>query len=332
MNLSREIQCNAEDGRILRGYAWMPDVPPVAAILILHGMMEHIGRYGAFAEYLSANGVCVFGFDLRGHGKTSPNIEDKGFFADRGGLDLLISDTARCHAFVLQSLADEGISVPFLLMGHSMGSFLTSCYVKRTGARNIDGILLSGTSTKPGPVGFARFLARAQCVVRGPRSEAKLLDRMAFGSYTERIKPKRTDKDWLSTDERVVDAYLLDPECGRPFTAAGYADLFTLLGEIGNKNWTAAVPESVPVALFSGEEDPVGRYGAGPRLLADWFRETGHDVTIRIYADGRHEMLNERQKTKVYEDVLATILAIKARKDRLKGALASGPGEDISSD
>lgn len=301
--------CEARDGLALRGFLDRDaEVPVRAALLIVHGMTEYFRRYDDFAAFLSSRGVAVFGFDLRGHGETTPDDENRGFFGERDGVDMLMSDISRVSGTVRGMLSGAGAGdVPFFLYGHSMGSFLVSCYVKRTHAAGLDGIILSGTTSLPGPVGLVKDLARLQCRIRGPKSKGRLITNAAFGSYNSKCRPKRTEKDWLTRDTAIVDAYVADPACMFTFTAAGLADLFALLGEIGTDNWTSAVPMDVPVLMVSGEMDPVGSYGKGPRNLEGWFRETGHDVELKLYPGGRHEMHNELNRDEVYHDVLSFI-------------------------
>lgn len=320
--------CTAKDGLILQGMSWRdPSVASKAVLLIVHGMTEHCLRYDSFASYLASNGIQVFSFDLRGHGKTTPDEEDRGFFAAKGGVDMLMSDVACVRDKIQEILACDTLgALPFMMLGHSMGSFITSCYCKRTHAEGLDGVILSGTTALPGPVGFARRLARMQSTILGPKSRGHFLTKLAFGGYNSRCIPKRTSKDWLSRDPEIVDAYLAEPACTFIFKAAGFYDLFSMLGEIGPHNWTDQVPDDVPVYLFCGEMDPVGNYGKGPKTLQKWFIDTGHGVDLKIYSGCRHETINEINKEEVYADVLSFIIEHSQRKTPLRGAMASGPG------
>jgi len=321
--------CTATDGLELQGMSWSDASAPSQSVLfIVHGMIEHCLRYDSFASYLAEKGVRVFSFDLRGHGKTSPEEADRGFFAAKNGVDLLMSDVACVREKVKELLAvNESAVLPFYILGHSMGSFITSCYVKKIHAEGLDGVILSGTTALPGPVGVARSLARMQSAVLGPKSRGRLLSKIAFGGYNKKCLPHRTSNDWLSRDEAIVDVYLSEPACTFKFKAAGFADLFSMLGEIGPKNWTGAVPKEVPICIISGEMDPVGNYGKGPKTLARWFIDTGHSVEMKIYPGGRHEMINEINRDEVYSDILSFILVHSQRQTPLRGALASGPGE-----
>ncbi len=325
-----QFTCEAEDGLALQGRSWRdPAVLPQAALLIIHGMTEFCARYDDFASFLSQEGVIVYSFDLRGHGLTTPDALNRGFFAEKNGVDLVLSDID-CMRIKIDEIR-AGISadkLPLFLFGHSMGSFITSCYIKRNHARGLSGVIISGTNAKAGAASVGKMLARMQCFFKGPKSEGKLLDKIAFGTYNSKISPKRTSKDWLTRDEAIVDAYIAEPACMFLFKAAGFADLSALLQEAGSKNWTKDVPLNVPVYVYCGEMDPVGVYAKGPRILYEWYKETGHDVTLKVYPDGRHEMHNEINRDEVYRDVLSFILLHSQSKVLSRGALASGPGLD----
>jgi alpha-beta hydrolase superfamily lysophospholipase len=325
-----QFTCTAEDGLTLQGRSWRDtSVSPKAALLIIHGMTEFCGRYDDFASFLCKEGVIVYSFDLRGHGLTTPDALDRGFFAKKNGVDLILSDIDCVRVKIDEIRA--GISakeLPLFIFGHSMGSFITSCYIKRNHAKGWSGVILSGTNAKAGAAAFGKILARMQCFFKGPKSEGKLLDKIAFGTYNSKISPNRTNKDWLTRDESVVDTYIAEPACMFLFKAAGFADLSALLQETGSKNWTQAVPNEVPIYIYCGEMDPVGVYSKGPETLYNWYKETGHNVTFKVYPGGRHEMHNEINRDEVYRDVLSFILLHSQSKILNRGALASGPGEN----
>lgn len=303
------FSCPAKDGLVLRGMLWSdPEVKPKAAVLYIHGMLEHYQRYDDYASFMGRQGVLFFIFDLRGHGTTTPDEENRGFFGEKDGVSNLMSDIDCVRGKMSSMLAERGLQdLPIFIYGHSMGSFITSCYVKRTQAKGFRGIILSGTNARLGVAGLAGRLARMQCILKGPKSKAILISRMAFGKYNDKCVPRRTPNDWLSHDDAVVDAYNADPGCTFIFKAAGFADLLSMLVEIGADNWTGAVPAEVPIYIFSGDADPVGQYGKGPKILYQWYKDTGHDVQLKLYPEGRHEMHNERNRQEVYEDVLSFI-------------------------
>lgn len=320
--------CTAGDGLSLKGACWYDDTQsPSSALLIIHGMLEHIGRYEQIAADLAADGVRVYAYDLRGHGQTTPEQENRGYFADRDGISLLLSDVDQMLEAMRADLLREGLKdLPTCVLAHSMGSFIASNYLKRHGTTGTAGVILSGTTARPGPVGIARALALIQSRILGPKSKGKLLTHIAFDPYNARIKPARTKNDWLTRDDAIVDKYNADPGCTFKFKAAGFADLFGMISGIGSKNWTEVVSKDIKIMILSGQEDPVGVYGKGPAILKQWFEETGHDCLLKIYPDGRHEMLNELNRDVAINDIKVFLRSLSDRAGLRKPAMSSGPG------
>lgn len=276
---------------------WQPDEVR-GAVQIMHGMAEHIERYDSFAKFLASNGILVFGMDASGHGKSVRRDEPLGYFGEKDGWDHLIADNKTLHDTVLK----EYPSVPCILFGHSMGSFLARSYAGRMGY-DYEGFVFSGTSGKNWALPFGKCIAKA-AIKRGEgKKPNKKLDSLSFGSYNKRFCPARTPFDWLSRDTAEVDRYVEDPLCGFVFTSYGFYDLFTGMKEISDFNWAKRVPNR-PVFLLSGEQDPVGNFGKGVRQVDHWLARSGHRTCVKLYPQGRHEMLNETNREEVYHDVL----------------------------
>ena len=100
--------------------------------------------------------------------------------------------------------------------------------------------------------------------------------------------------------EDSVDSYVADPYCGFIFTGSAYRDFFSGLNRLTK---VEGVPADLPVLLFSGEKDPVGR-GNGVQKVAEQLRKAGvKQVDAKLYPDARHEMFNELNRQEVYQDV-----------------------------
>ena len=183
----------------------------VAAMLIMHGMTEYTLRYSEFASYLADNGVIVFGCDMRGHGLTSPDQRDRGYFADDGGALLLAEDLLDVKSRAKDYLINNGcIDTPFFLYGHSMGSLIALRSLTAAKGEGLSGVILSGVPECPPTAAAGLLLARIQSLLFGRRAEGKFLTDLAFGSYNKRIKPTRSAKDWLTRDGSIVDKYIAD--------------------------------------------------------------------------------------------------------------------------
>lgn len=282
---------------------WMPDDGNVTAIFqIIHGMAEHIERYEAFAEYLTQHGMIVVGDNHLGHGQTVvKNNGIKGYFCENDPATVLVRDEHRLK----KTMQQEYPGIPYIILGHSMGSFIIRNYLCRYGS-GIDGAIIMGTGMpSKGLLRFSRFLASAQKLFQGSKHVSMMLNNASFAGYNDRIKDKKTDFDWLSTDEDNVSRYIADPDCGYAFTVNGYQTLFQLIWNLHDQKNLDKMPKNLPILITSGHEDPVGGYGKAPQGLYDKYKEMGFEhVSLKLYDGDRHEILNEKDKSKVWEDIL----------------------------
>ncbi|MCL2544926.1 MAG: lysophospholipase [Clostridia bacterium] len=301
-----EYQVPVGEGTSLHVRAWAPEAPR-AVIQIAHGMAEHGGRYGDFAAAIALAGIAVYAADHAGHGK-SATPEKYGHFYAKNGWRQAVEDL---HA-VRASIEERHPGVPLVLLGHSMGSLMARSYITRHG-EGLGGVILSGTGGPNPLLPVGKLLAAIEMRRLPAYRPSLLIDKLVFGAYSKPFAPARTPFDWLSRDPGQVDAYIADPACGFPFTAAGYRDVFAGLSEIQAKGWAAGVPAGLPVLIISGERDPVGGMGKGVRWVEKALRGAGvRDVTCALYPEARHELLNETNRAEVYADVLAWISRVLA--------------------
>ena len=283
--------------------AKMPGGKPVCIVQLVHGMSEYVDRYADFAEYLNRSGILVTGEDHIGHGH-SAKPEDYGYFAHENGWKRLVDDIELLHRQTAAAWPD----VPYVVMGHSMGSFLTRAYLAMYG-KDIDGAVIMGTAGTNKAMGAGVALTKCLRFFKGERARSPLVTAMAFGSYCSRIPNKKTPNDWLSRDEELVAAYVADPMCGFTFTLGGYLDLFGVLGYVNDPKWYGMVKKDLPMLVTAGKEDPVGAYGAGPEEVYNKLLAAGCSaVSLTLYEDMRHEILNEIGKDIVMADVRDFIL------------------------
>ena len=134
---------------------------------------------------------------------------------------------------------------------------------------------------------------------------AKLIDGMSFGSYLKKIENPRTISDWLTKDEKVVDWYRNEPWCTFHFTPNAYYHMFSGMQKAHDIERMKKLPKGLPILITSGAEDPVGAWGEGVRKTFMVYSDnTECEVSIRMYDDDRHEILNETDKEQVYADML----------------------------
>jgi len=281
---------------------WVPEGRPRGVVQIVHGVAEHIGRYDSVARFLASRGYVVCGEDHLGHGLTAGG--KFGYFGPKNGWDLVARDVRR-----LRQLEGEKLpNLPYVILGHSMGSFLTRTYLIRWPG-TVDAAVLSGTGQEPAAaVASGKALSGSLCRLKGPDHVSRLVNELSLGSYNKAFKPNRTSSDWLSRDEAAVDAYLADPLCTFIPTVSMFRDMMGGLQFIASRANLAKMNKSTPIYLLSGDRDPVGSMGAGVRKVEGMLRSAGcQDVTVKLYPGGRHEMFNEINRQEVFNDLIAWI-------------------------
>lgn len=283
------------EGKI-RYCKWLPEGQVKAVVQILHGIAEHVERYDDFANYLTGLGIAVVADDHMGHGKS---MVTQGYFA--GGWFTAVADSYH----LLEITKAEFPEVPYVLFGHSMGSFMARTILAKYPESGIAAAIICGTGWMPTAVLKAgKAMGSAVCKLKGERNPSNLLHGIMFGSYNQKVEHPRTPCDWLSRDEKVVDAYVADPLCGFTESAGLARDMLTGILYIQQPESLAQMNKELPVLFIAGGDDPVGGYGAGVRQAAAAFRNAGmQHVSERIYPLCRHEILNEINKQEVYEDI-----------------------------
>ena len=275
-------------------------------VQIVHGMAEHVTRYEEYARHLTGLGFAVAGNDHLGHGDSCPDESNLGFFAAAGGTRTVIEDVHSLTSILKEKYPGR----PLILLGHSMGSFIARLYLSEY-AEDLTGAIIMGTAGPGAPTGPAVALINLISLFKGEAHRSKFIDKLAFGSYNKKNKPARTKFDWLTKDESVVDRYIEDPKCGFLFTLSGYRDLMSFISECNASSWAETVPTNLPVLVISGEDDPVGNYGEGPKKVAGMLAAAGSvGVTLKLFRGDRHEILNETDREKVYEAIDAWIAGI----------------------
>lgn len=301
-----EFYFESRDNRSrLHAVRYLPDTGEVRGIVqIIHGMAEYVERYGEFAEYLTDRGFAVVGEDHLGHGKSVGENGKQGYFCANDPATVVVRDSHRLK----KKTQERYPGVPYFILGHSMGSFILRNYMCRYG-KGIDGAVIMGTGMQPGwLLAVSRAAAAVQKLFCGDGHVSRFLDKAAFGSYNKKIVNPRTAFDWLSRDGKKVDAYIADPDCGFVFTVNGFRTLFELISRIRKAKNLANIPDTLPVLMVSGDADPVGDYGKGVQKAYASLKKAGlSDITLKMYHDDRHELLNETDREQIMEDIYTWI-------------------------
>ena len=155
--------------------------------------------------------------------------------------------------------------------------------------------------------GIGKAITSLIAKVKGSKYKSKTLDKLTFGTYGDKFE-KRTAFDWLTRDKDIVDEYIADKYCGFLFSAQGMNDLIHLNISANTADWYNCVPKDIPILVISGSMDPVGNYSKGIKEVYDGLVSSGHTkAEIKLFPDGRHEILNETNRAEVYDYIAAFI-------------------------
>jgi len=285
------------DGTSIACVRWDSQGASRGVVQIAHGMGEYIGRYDGLIEALVSAGLTVYGNDHRGHGLTALSPAQFGDFG-QGGFDSLVEDML-CLSRIARH---ECPFQPYLLLGHSMGSFAAQQFALEH-SDEIDGLILSGSGALDGL--------------------ARLMNSAPAGSnvLNASFEPARTPFDWLSRDQASVNAFITSPLCFAELRPVSFASFLAAAPRLSDPDGLGRIRKDLPIYVFSGSEDPVGQRVHGVRILIDRYRQAGlEDISHDFYPGGRHEMLNEINRGEVRARLLKWIcLLLEKLKERDAG-------------
>lgn len=289
------------DGLEISVLAVIPDQKPYRAVIqLVHGMSEYKERYLEFMNYLAGLGYIAVIHDHRGHGKSVRSKNDLGYMYG-GGADALLKDIGTVN----RRLRTEFGNLPLILMGHSMGSLAVRAFAARHDSC-MDMLIVCGSpSYNSGrPAGVA--IAKAEKAIWGDRHRSWLLETISFAPNVYKFKEDKNCTSWICSDPEVAKEYEKSELCGFTFTDDGYLTLFDLMKRAYDaEHWSCTNPK-MPVLFISGAEDPclidVRHFSWAVKNM----RRAGYvDVKGKLYPGMRHEILNEKDKEKVYRDIAA---------------------------
>lgn len=276
---------------------------PRGILQISHGMCEHKERYADFMQHLAEAGfVCVI-HDHRGHGGSVLHPADLGYFY-AGGWKAMVDDIRVVQQWVCEAYPH----LPCHLLGHSMGSLAVRSFVKRHPG-HIASLTVCGSPSLHPATSTARLLSAIDARLRGSRHRPIWLQRMAFGPFNRPFRKEHRRNAWVCADPNVVEAYNADPLCQFVFTANGFFHLFSMMEFCYSRQEWQGVDAHLPVFFISGADDVCRISDRAFHNSADRMRQAGFcNIEERLYPGMRHEILNEKHRTRVWADVLQHIL------------------------
>lgn len=295
----KQITVNSTDNiHTLVGKIYIPEGEVKGILQIVHGMTEHIERYDHIMSAAAENGYVAFGYDHLGHGKTARDDSELGFIAHRNGWKYLIKDVSAFNAIVRQIYPDK----PLYLFGHSMGSFIARLALVAS-PEIYKKAIICGTAGKNPLAPMGLLLTNTIKLIKGEKHISKTITNMAFGSYNKRFEG--TSKyNWLTKDRDIIEKYSADKFCTFSFTVSAMHDLMNLISVCNKSSWFKELKNDLSIFLIAGKDDPVGNYGKGVTEVYNRLKKENCNVTLKLYEDCRHEILNDTCRQEVISDIL----------------------------
>lgn len=282
----------------------LPEGELRAVVYLVHGLCGRKERFLALMEYLVGCGIACIASDHRGHGCSIRSEEDRGFMYN-GGAKAVVMDMDA----VVDYIRGRFCNVPLVMLGHSMGSLAARAYAKVNDSR-LDALIVCGSPAPNHFIQIGKFLIRKLSGKDGGRMRPAYLQKITSGRYNKKFRQEGTQA-WTCSDPEVRRAFAEDPRCNFCITADCAGTLMELFQEAyDGSGWSQANP-ALPVIFMSGDDDPC--MGGRRRFLeaVDGMRRAGYtDVRWVTYPGMRHEILNEVNKMKVWEDILAFVDSI----------------------
>ena len=299
--MKNEFYFPSKDGLTqIHAMEWIPEGDVKGCLQIVHGMVEHIKRYDEFATFLASKGIYTVGHSHLGHGKSVVEKSKLGYFAAPNGNECVVGDIHQLR----QRTQKKYSEVPYFIMGHSMGSFLTRQYLGYHG-QGIAGAVIMGTGDQPDLVlAGGKLLCKMLAVIKGWEYRSNFVNGLVIGSFE-----KEMGNGWLSRNEENVKNYVSDKLNGFVFTLNGFYHMFDGMSKMNNQEKKGNFPKELPIFFVAGSEDPVGAHGKGVKNVYNRYLKKGSkNAKLKLYENDRHEILNESDKAIVFEDLYHWIL------------------------
>ena len=278
----------AKDGKKISYLTWADVENPIGVIQVVHGMVEHAGRYDLFAREMNKRGFIVAADDHRAHGVTD---ESNLGYSEGNIWENTLSDLKQ-----LNEILKKEYGLPIVLFGHSYGSFLSQAYVRRNDG--LAGAVIGGSNYFVGPtVTFGRFFAGCGMKFKGKEKPAYMLKKASFDSYNKNF----ANGTFISSLPEECKRYESDKYCNFICSHNFYHAFFGGVSKLYAKEGRSL--KDFPILLVAGKDDPVGNMGKGVEKLERWYKKQGASVRAVIYPGVRHEFLNDTSRAAVIKEI-----------------------------
>ncbi|WP_294374475.1 alpha/beta fold hydrolase [uncultured Clostridium sp.] len=274
-------------------------------IQIAHGLKENISIYDEVTEFFCERGFLVIINDHLGHGHSIESSNELGHFKNKDSISILVEDM---HTVMKKGKAEHD-NIPYFLIGHSFGSFLSRIFAGLYG-KELNGLILCGTGN-PSTKNLKKALKvlKLMSITKKPDYRSKKIEKTQLISYCSKIENPKNFYEWISRDEKIVEPYLKNPLNNFTYTLNGYSNILYAALHMQEEEILKNTPNNMPIFILSGADDPVGYYGEKVKEVYDLYKNNNvEDVTIKLYEGARHCILTELNKDEVRLDLINWIM------------------------
>lgn len=294
----KKIDLATSKGSKVATYIYDDVQNPKAVIQIIHGASEFLLRYESFIDYLNRNNYIVIGCDNLGHGDSCHADANYIYFESTDAFEALV--------IVKEYIEKTYQELPIYLFGHSMGSFLARKLMIDYPKTYAKGIMSGTTSISFCVELLAGFLCFTAKVFRGPKGISPLLTKQGVPSFNKKMMKKAVLNEgemWITHDENIVNEYKNSPKCGENFTITAMQGLLKWAKYVSSKKNVIKGDHSTPILFISGSDDPVSNFGKDIEKTVNLYKNCNYYfIESIIYNNMRHEVINEIDREKVYND------------------------------
>lgn len=261
---------------------------PKAIVHIIHGMAEHSYNYIDFIKFLNANGFTVIAHDHRGHGKSISEKYPTGYMRLT---EEVIDDVYAVNSFARET--HPGLEV--YMIGHSMGSMISRLYLQKYDD-TIDKLVLTGTVEHSKAAGFGLFLGNIITFYFNKYQPA-ILSPLLPGS--------KGDDTWISYNmDNVIDKRN-DKQRVQTFLERGVVTIIDMNNKMSKVRRYMVKNPDLSILSATGSDDIVTGSDKGLEYSINTLKNAGYaNIDNIVYDHMRHEILNEEDRSVVYEDIL----------------------------
>lgn len=274
---------------------------PRAVLQVSHGMGEFIDRYEDLAKYLNKEGIVVVGNDSIGHGNSISDKKAPLYFGEEGSWKkYAVEDLVMLYKMTKEEYPD----IPYFVLGLSLGGYLMRGFLINY-PDFVDGAVIIGTSRViPFVFKFGLFYSNLQRKKYGDDALSDRLYNIVYGTHNNKFKPNRTEIDWLCANEEALDEYIADKRRGEGVTIGLFRELLSAMLYSRDMNNIKRMNKKTPIFFLSGKDDAVSQFSKGVMSAYKDFKKAGiKDVEYKIYPDMRHDILHEKNKEEVFNDI-----------------------------